>query len=437
MISRRLVFTLAVTLITVTVTPVCASPAVATRTLPASVESGTAFDVTIEASGCGIFGQVVETLPDGFSYIGCPSCTTDDIGVSQAGNTVKFGFLGDSTSFTYRVKAPNVAAPTTYAFHGIVKDEDKNEYPIEDDDITVKVSGPPTDIYTLTMVVDGNGSTTPSVGRHYYDAGDVVQICAAADCGWKFDGWDGDVARPPSPCTTITMHADKIIIANFAEISSEVCTLTATCQPSDGGNIILSPVAVSNQYEVDSSVELTATPSQGYVFTSWSGDISGTANPISTTMDSNKNVTANFVLLPALKRPASFSVSHLNISPGQAKPDQQVDISITITNNGEKTGSYEAVLYIDEQIEGSQTASISPGSSQNVVFGVTKAVPGTYIVSLAGQEGQFVVVDSQFTTTDSQSSNGWPDNGTTVVIVVIAALIAAIAFVLRKIKKRA
>jgi len=38
--------------------------------------------------------------------------------------------------------------------------------------------------YTLTMEVNGNGSTIPSVGSHTYDAGTVVDISATPDTGW-------------------------------------------------------------------------------------------------------------------------------------------------------------------------------------------------------------------------------------------------------------
>ena len=127
--------------------PALASPAAATRVLPPSVESGDTFDVTTETSECGAFGQVVETLPSGFTYL---SCTPGDIGVEQVGNIVKFTFLG-SASFTYRLEAPTVDTTTTYTFRGVVKDENKDEYPIEDDVITVTLLGPVT--YIPTVVV--------------------------------------------------------------------------------------------------------------------------------------------------------------------------------------------------------------------------------------------------------------------------------------------
>src|SRR5690606_25627542 len=51
-------------------------------------------------------------------------------------------------------------------------------------------------------------------------------------------------------------------------------------------------------YKANQVVTLTATPSTGYVFDQWTGDVPGgssTANPINLTMNTNKNVQAVFV----------------------------------------------------------------------------------------------------------------------------------------------
>ena len=289
----------AVILVVIIAAPVLASPPIATRTLPTSVNSGDIFDVAIEASGFGFAGQVLETLPAGFTYL---SCIPDDIGVEQAGNTVKFTFLGDPASFTYKVKSPPIDTTTTYTFHGIVKDENKNEYPIEDDDITVTASTPPPETYILTIAADGSGSITPSVGSHTYGAETEVSISATPEAGWRFDNWSSNVAAPNSSSTTVTMDSNKRVTAYFSPSGGEpndsvTYILTVTCEPCDGGSVTLSPTAKDNQYEAGTSVELTATPIKGYAFDSWSGDLSGSTNPLSITMDCAKNVTANFVLL--------------------------------------------------------------------------------------------------------------------------------------------
>jgi hypothetical protein len=45
---------------------------------------------------------------------------------------------------------------------------------------------------------------------------------------------------------------------------------------------------------------LTAVPNVGYQFSSWSGDASGTVSPLTVSMIANKNITANFTLIPTV-----------------------------------------------------------------------------------------------------------------------------------------
>jgi len=79
--------------------------------------------------------------------------------------------------------------------------------------------------------------------------------------------------------------------------SGATYTLTTTASPPAGGSIGWSPVATS--YTSGTVVTLTATPAAGYTFTSWSGNVTGTANPETITMDGNKAVTATFAATPA------------------------------------------------------------------------------------------------------------------------------------------
>lgn len=67
---------------------------------------------------------------------------------------------------------------------------------------------------------------------------------------------------------------------------------------SSNGTVSKSPDQAS--YASGSSVSLTATVNFGYSFSSWSGDASGSTNPLTVTMNGNKNITANFsVNIPA------------------------------------------------------------------------------------------------------------------------------------------
>ncbi len=98
---------------------------------------GGALEVTITAAGHGGFGQVVETLPSGFSYEGSD---LSDAAVQANSQTVTFILLGDE-SFTYTVTAPSAAG--VYSFSGILLDSNKAEQAVEGES-SVRVGPEPT-----------------------------------------------------------------------------------------------------------------------------------------------------------------------------------------------------------------------------------------------------------------------------------------------------
>jgi uncharacterized repeat protein (TIGR02543 family) len=65
------------------------------------------------------------------------------------------------------------------------------------------------------------------------------------------------------------------------------------------------PVPGTYTYDEGTSVNITATANSGSSFGGWSGDASGTTNPVTITMNGNKTVTANFAKL--VKPPVSPS----------------------------------------------------------------------------------------------------------------------------------
>jgi hypothetical protein len=59
-------------------------------------------------------------------------------------------------------------------------------------------------------------------------------------------------------------------------------------------------------------IQLTAVPNSGYLFKDWSGDAGGSTNPVSVTMNSDKNVTVNFKITPVLSAPSGTLASWNN-----------------------------------------------------------------------------------------------------------------------------
>jgi hypothetical protein len=143
--------------------------------------------------------------------------------------------------------------------------------------------------YTLTTSVSpsGGGSVSPSGGT--YAAGSQVTLTAMPASGYSFSDWGGDASGSQNPIT-ITMNSNKSITAYFVETGVTYYTLTTSVSPSGGGSV--SPTG--GTYAAGSQVTLTAMPASGYSFSNWGGDASGSQNPITITMNSNKSITAYF-----------------------------------------------------------------------------------------------------------------------------------------------
>ena len=77
--------------------------------------------VTITASNYGAFGQVVETLPDGFTF---KSATLPSSQIEQEAQVVRFNLFGDS-SVNYVVTVPTTAG--RYTFTGVIRNADRAE----------------------------------------------------------------------------------------------------------------------------------------------------------------------------------------------------------------------------------------------------------------------------------------------------------------------
>lgn len=146
--------------------------------------------------------------------------------------------------------------------------------------------------YTLSVSVSPSGAGSVSPPGDKYKSGCPVTLTASPASGYIFDRWSGD-ASGTSSSVTVTMDSDKSVTANFKVTTY---TLITKINPLWGG--FASPR--KGLYKAGTEVTLTATPVALYRFDSWSGDISSTEPTITVTMNSDKTITANFVVAPQL-----------------------------------------------------------------------------------------------------------------------------------------
>jgi uncharacterized repeat protein (TIGR02543 family) len=157
------------------------------------------------------------------------------------------------------------------------------------------------------------GTTSPDMGDHLYNEGQLAYVIANPSTGYRFVSWTGGVADPYAASTTITMDMDKTITANFEAVPTY--TLSIGAAPMEGGTT--SPSVGDQLYSEDQVVSVTAIPDTGYAFVGWTGDVADPFAPSTTiTMDMDKSITANFEAVPTY----TLSIGAVPMEGGTTSP---------------------------------------------------------------------------------------------------------------------
>ena len=180
--------------------------------------------------------------------------------------------------------AQGTANPTTVTIDG-------------DKAVTAHFSQPTCYSLDTAAVPGGSGmvSADPpgNCGPGKYVEGTGVSLTASPATDHVFLNWGGGATGTENP-VQVTMDGDKSVTANFQR---ETCySLTTAASPASGGSISAAPAPTcgGGEYVSGTVVQLTANPAEDHVFTGWTGDLTGPANPATITLDGDKSVTAQF-----------------------------------------------------------------------------------------------------------------------------------------------
>jgi len=129
-------------------------------------------------------------------------------GAPQASTSASISFTVPNGVYAYSVSVPS-GYTSSSPLSGTVT--------VEDADVIKNIAFTPiqSPSYTLTMLVVGEGTVSPSNGTHLSDA--IVSLEALASDGWDFSEWSGDASGTTN--TTIVMDGDKVVTATFTNVT--------------------------------------------------------------------------------------------------------------------------------------------------------------------------------------------------------------------------
>jgi len=187
--------------------------------------------------------------------------------------------------------------------------------------------------YDLTTdSTDGGAVTSPGEDTFTYDCGSDVPLVAAAEEGYYFVNWSGDVdtiANVNAYTTAVTMMGDYSITANFELVPPGQFVLTTS---STTGGSVTTPGEESSPYDEGTVVDLVAEAEGCYEFVEWTGDVDTIADVYSAstniTVDADKSVTASFA-------PFSYDLTVDSTEGGQ------------VSSPGEGTFPYDCSTEVD------------------------------------------------------------------------------------------
>lgn len=272
-----------------------------TYLLANSVSEGNIFNGYTTFFNPGTINNVAGTIIDIYGLIvGAGS-------VSTPGSLVSISFTAKLTSGTLVIGLSKVGVTNATEYVPIT---------ITNGTITLRE-------YTLSVPIDGSGSVTKNPSLATYPYGTVVQLTAIGNTGWTFSSWTGNLSGSTNPIS-ITMNGNKSVTAHFTQ---NQYTLTITLDGS--GSVTKTPNQAT--YSYGQVVTLTAVPGTGYLFSSWTGDLTGTQNPTTITMNGNKVIIAHF---QDSAPPQISGITRTTSDPLDTNPTYGwVNVSCTVTDN--------------------------------------------------------------------------------------------------------
>ena len=135
--------------------------------------------------------------------------------------------------------------------------------------------------------------------------------------------------------TTGATRTGRIVVSGVEYTITQVSNLILTTETDGNGT-----VSGGGSYQTGATASLTATPSNGYTFSHWTGDAVGSSNPLLLSMDIGKTVKAYFIPAAAANSIATNSAAVLGLVPVSRVTEERTLTISEVTANPNAFGLY-------------------------------------------------------------------------------------------------
>lgn len=267
-------------------------------------------------------------------------------------------------------------------------------------------SPPSTPQYALTVAKSGSGTVTSSPAgiscgadcTENYASGTNVTLTAVAGAGSMFSAWSGAgiSCAGTAPCT-VTMSEAKSLTATFA---TQPVPTTAALQLSvtGSGRVTSSPAGIdcpgdcSEDFQVGTTVTLTATADSGFLFSGWGGGGCSVNSACAVVMSASLAVSGAFAAVGVTGKTYFVSPSGSDTSTGLslATPFKTINKAVSVVNAGDtievRSGTYSENVVIRRPGAANSWITMRGYNGEAPVIRGTSSGPSIYFYANACDE---------------------------------------------------
>ena len=263
---------------------------------------------------------------------------------------------------------------------------------------------------STSVLPSGAGKINVSPGGTSFKTDDVVTLTPEANEHWVFKNWSGDATGSSIPLS-VTMSSNKSVTAVFTKRNYPL-NLTIEGEGTVSERIVFSPSG--RDYPHSTIVELTPIPKQGWLFDSWSGDLTGKTVPQNITIDNPKNVKAKFVPQQISNLACASALTIGTLVAGIPANGVISEIPYTTVAGGSYVGQSVTSTGVTGLTATLVQGNFSPLSGK-LIYTITGTPSGqgtaNFAISIAGQSCSFTRVVNGIGTISVLNCGGATNNG--------------------------